>query len=41
MLLHLKNELAIGAPAGRLYGESILAALVGYAVPGMAASGRF
>jgi AraC family transcriptional regulator len=33
MLVHLKNEVAIGCPAGRLYGESILAALVGYIVP--------
>jgi AraC family transcriptional regulator len=33
MLLHLKNELAIGCPAGRLYGESILVALVAYTTP--------
>jgi AraC family transcriptional regulator len=33
MLIHLKDELAIGCPSGRLYGESILVAMVGYTIP--------
>jgi AraC family transcriptional regulator len=33
ILLHLKNEVALGCPGGRLYGESILIALVSHTIP--------
>jgi AraC family transcriptional regulator len=33
MLVHLKNELTMECPGGRLYGESILVALVSHTIP--------